>query len=392
MTNDQDAARLEALTSYDVLDGEPRRELTAIADLAARLAGVPLATVNLFTAEHQHQVAAVGFKASVCDRNDAMCDVVLREGRPILLADASTDDRFAGGPFVAGPLGEVRFYASHPLVTPEGVILGTLCVFDEEPHPVPEDLESGLALLAERVVDLLELELTSRRLALANQELAVSNERLGAFAGQISHDLKNPLSAISMSLEMARDEVKGGDAMMISLIDRASRGAQRMGSMIGDLLDFARGGAAPDLRDVDMSVLMTEVLEDLDDSTRGAHVSFADLPQVQGDPVQLRAIMQNLVANALKFTTRAGIQPEIVVSATRLSDRWRIEVADNGPGVPDEARERIFEPFNRLDKTVPGTGIGLSACKRIIKAHGGRIGAENAPGSGTIVWFELPAA
>jgi signal transduction histidine kinase len=389
VTEAEDAARVAALQTYDVLQDGPRGELVALVDVAARLAGVPMATINLITADEQRQVATVGFEAAVCSREDSMCDTTLKEGRAILLADASQDDRFRDNPFTTGVIGNVRFYASHPLVTPEGIAIGTLCVFDEQPHEITPDLESGLAILAERVVDLLQLELNTRRLAVANSQLATSNERLGAFAGQISHDLKNPLSAIAMSLEMARDEVTGDDPVVASLLERASRGADRMNSMIGDLLAFARGGAAPEIRDVDLDEVMREVLEDLHDTLEGATVTADGLPVVHGDPVQLRALVQNLVANALKFV-RPGVPPQVDVAATRTALGWWVTVADNGPGVPLSEWDRVFEPFNRVDKSVPGTGIGLSTCKRIVEAHGGRIGLSASPTGGALVWFELP--
>jgi len=389
VTEAEDAARVTALQTYHVLKDGPRRELVALVDVAARLAGVPMATINLITADEQRQVATVGFEAGVCSREDSMCDTTLKERRAILLADASQDDRFRDNPFTTGVIGNVKFYASHPLVTPEGVAIGTLCVFDEQPHEITPDLESGLAILAERVVDLLQLELNTRRLAVANTQLSTSNERLGAFAGQISHDLKNPLSAISMSLEMARDEVTDDDPVIASLLERASRGADRMNAMIGDLLAFARGGAAPEMRDVDLDEVMRDVIEDLHDALAGATVTTDGLPVVHGDPVQLRALLQNLVANSVKFV-RPGVPPQVAVAATRTALGWWVTVADNGPGVPLTEWERVFEPFNRVDKSVPGTGIGLSTCKRIVEAHGGRIGLSASPMGGALVWFELP--
>lgn len=392
MRTEQDAARVAALESYGVLDGEPRGGLTAIADLAARIAGVPMATVDLFTADVLHRVAAVGLEAGVSAREDAVCDVVLREGTAVLVEDATRDERFAGGPFVEGVPGEVRFFAAHPLVTPEGVVIGTLCVFDVVPRPVDPELEYALSLLAGRVIDVLQLELLTRRLAAVGSAPSAADERLGAFAGQISHDLKNPLAAISMSLEMVRDEVADGDPTVDALLARASRGAERMDLMIGDLLAFARGGAAPDLRPVDLSELTQSVLVDLQEAVDGGSVAVESLPTVQGDPAQLRLVLQNLIANALKFTSRAGTIPRVVVSTRQVGQSWRIEVADNGPGVPAESRERVFEPFIRLDKSIPGTGVGLSTSKRIVEAHRGRIGIEDAAEGGALVWFELPEA
>ncbi len=122
----------------------------------------------------------------------------------------------------------------------------------------------------------------------------------------------------------------------------------------------------------------------------------ADLPVVPGDSGPLRVVVQNLVANAAKFA-RPDVPVAIEVSGY-LTDRfWRLEVADNGRGVPLEERTRVLEPLVRLDKRVPGSGIGLATCARIVAAHGGSIGVtdgldEGLPVGevGTTVWLEIP--
>jgi signal transduction histidine kinase len=341
-----------------------------------------MATINLITDDQQLQIATVGSEPAMCRREDSMCAVTITQPDAVVVFDASQDDRFRGNPFVTGRLGQVRFYASHQLVTPDGVTIGTLAVFDDEPRDIEPRQVDALRALADRVVDVLELEL-------AHEQLAVSDERLGVFAGQLSHDLKNPLAAISMSLEMALEEAEGYEGMLVPLLERASRSADRMGAMIQDLLSYAHGGADPEPSDVDLGDVMAGVLEDLRESIGEASIVIGDLPTVVGDPDQLRALLQNLVSNAVKFS---GAKPEalVEVAAERLDGAWRVEVTDNGPGVPAEERQRIFEPFARLDKTVPGNGVGLATCKRIVEAHGGRIGLAGAPGGGTVAWFELP--
>ena len=128
-----------------------------------------------------------------------MCNLVLRESGPVIVPDARLDPRFRDNPFVTGDLGRVRFYATHQLITPESVVIGTLCVFDEVSRTLTPEQESSLAALAERVVDLLELEVRTRELSdslaelrQVQSELERSNEQLAAFAGQVSHDLRQP--------------------------------------------------------------------------------------------------------------------------------------------------------------------------------------------------------
>ena len=109
-----------------------------------------------------------------------------------------------------------------------------------------------------------------------------------------------------------------------------------------------------------------------------ATVDVDRLPRVVGDPVQLRAVLQNLVANAAKFT-RPGEPARIAISAERWDGCWRLKVVDHGIGVPPEDRERVFEPLARVDHRVEGSGIGLATVRRVIEAHAGRIGLTDDP-------------
>ena len=168
-----DQQRVAAITAYDAVRSPPRSELQSVVELAARIADVPFASVNIITATEQHQVASTGVEPSVSRREDAMCDVTLREGVPIAVSDASRDPRFARNPFVTGDRGSVRFYVAHPLVTKTGVTFGTLAVFDETPRELDRTQLAGLATLAERVVDVFELRLRTRELSFNLMEICL---------------------------------------------------------------------------------------------------------------------------------------------------------------------------------------------------------------------------
>ena len=398
--NDVDSrTRVATLERYEVLDRPPRPELRALVEMAARVSGVPMATINLITDLEQHQVATVGFDGATCSYDDSMCTVVVESGEAVVTEDARTDDRFSANPFVTGRLGDVRFYASHPLTTPDGVTVGTLCVFDDEPRGLEPEDAGMLSTLAGRVMDVLELELRTRQLETAlgqlqeaNHQLESSNERLAAFAGQVSHDLKNPLTALGMSLGLLEEELEDSGALdtaLAQLLKRAANGATRMETMIGDLLEFARIGGSPKLQSVDLATVVADALADLDGDLDPGTVTVKDLPVLLGDPTQLRLVLQNLLSNAGKFVV-PGEVPEVTVSAGEAGEGWRIEVADHGRGLAEADRERVFEPLARLDKTVPGNGIGLATCRRIVHAHGGTIGLDPRPGGGAVAWFELP--
>lgn len=393
MRSPDDERRMAAVERYGVLEGALPPALTALVDLASRVVGVPKATLNIHTATEQIELVTVGFDGRSMPREESMCIRVVDERRPILVPDASRDERYDEHPHVNGDLAAVRFYAAHPLRTPDDVVIGTLCVFDEELRPISPEMEAELRVLADRIVDVLELDLTSRRLSAANEQLAWANEALGAFAGQVSHDLKNPLAAVIMSLGLALEDL-APDHPVRELIERAGRSAERMSTMIGDLLDFAAGEVDPARESVDLATLVGEVVDDLGPALAGAELVVGDLPTVVADPGSLRVVVQNLLANAAKFA-RPALPARIEVSGY-LTDRfWRLEVADNGRGVPPEERTRVFEPLVRLDRRVPGTGIGMATCRRIVAAHGGTMGiADGLPVTegeqGITVWLEIP--
>ena len=386
MTTPSDAARLQAIAAYRLIDA-PAVDLQGLVELAASTCGVAKAVINIVDDRSQHQIAALGFDAAVCEREDSMCAVVFQGGRSVVVPDASADPRFAANPFVTGAIADVRFYASSPLVTPDGVAIGTLCVFDDAVHELTSTQARGLELLARQVVDVLELRRITR-------ELTHSNQRLTLFAGQVSHDLRNPLSALIGFLDVALDSADIDPASTAALaLARADGAAGRMNDMVTDLLAYAKAGAKPRRQDVDLAAVVDAVREDLDAAIAEAGavvVGDADV-RVVGDPMMLRMLLQNLVANAVKFGRAAGREPRVAVTAVERADAWEITVDDDGPGVPTAARERVFEVMERAaGDDVPGLGIGLSTCRRIVDAHDGRIVIEDSPYGGARIAVTLP--
>lgn len=387
MVSQLDITRREAIDAYQVIGEAPSPDLQGIVRLAATVCGVDTAVINIIDDRSQHQIAAVGFEPAVCSREDSMCAAVIARPGRVVVPDARLDDRFATNPFVTGEIALVRFYASSPLITPGGVAIGTLCVFNETVGDLDESKREALDLLAHQVVDLLELRRISR-------QLSTSNDQLSRFAGQISHDLRNPLTALTGFLELAIDSPDMDNAPDAArVLARAESAAERMDAMISDILAYARaGGARPQHARVDLAGVVHAVIEDLDASiaSSGAGIRVdVDIEPV-GDPTLLRAVLQNLVANALKFTAAAGRVPEVAVAAHPVHGGWRITVDDNGPGVPVADRERVFALMERGDTEAEGLGIGLSTCRRVIEAHGGRIGLDESPAGGARVWILLP--
>ncbi len=210
---------------------------------------------------------------------------------------------------------------------------------------------------------------------------------LASYANVVAHDLSEPVAGISMlvSLLERRPEQPPPPAVLQQL--RAS--SERARDLIDGVLLHARAGELTVER-VPLAELVADVVADLRprlDDARAA-VAIGPLPEVEGDPQQLRRVLQNLLANAVKFRAQAPLRIE--VSAMRDSHEWVFTVRDNGIGVSPEQAGRIFGMVARADRERDGTGIGLAVCRRIVEAHGGRIWVEPAAGGGSAFRFTLP--
>ncbi|MBE7323312.1 HAMP domain-containing histidine kinase [Nocardioides sp. Y6] len=268
------------------------------------------------------------------------------------------------------------------LRTSDGQAFGTLTAY------APAAVETApLEAVAAAVTSMVELEAARSRLFDLEEVVARSEDELSRASGQIVHDLNNPLAAISMCLEIARDEVPEGE-LLANLLDRAAGSAAKLKTLVVSLSDYgqpAEPGAC------DLSVEVPALLADyeplLDETVRVA----GDLPVVALAANEARTVLGELWENATKFR-RDDVDLEIVVAAEQVGDRWRIAVSDNGRGIDEADVERVLAPTVRLDKRVPGLGLGLAGVARIVTRAGGRVGIDSTPGVGTTVWFEVPAA
>jgi PAS domain S-box-containing protein len=232
----------------------------------------------------------------------------------------------------------------------------------------------------------------------ANLELARSNDELAQFAYVASHDLAEPLRAISGPLSMVARRYQGElDEEAHQFIGFAVDGCRRMQSLIDGLLVMSRVGRLEgDTGPTDSAAVVRSVLTSLGptiDQT-GTAVEVGDLPMVLAEPEQLGRVVQNLISNGIKFVP-AGVTPRISVTAEPDGAEWRFSVTDNGIGIEPRHRDRIFGMFKRLHgrDAYPGTGIGLALVKKIVERHGGQVGVDDAPtGTGCRFWFTLPTA
>jgi PAS domain S-box-containing protein len=247
------------------------------------------------------------------------------------------------------------------------------------------------------VLDITPLKLADVMLRRANAELARSNEDLQRFAYVISHDLQEPLRNITAFSDLLVEKLgEGIEPETGEFLGFIVSGGQRMRRMITDLLEYSRFGyAEPVRKPIRASLALSWALMNLSRTLTeaGGEVSSGELPDVLADDEQLMRVFQNLIGNAIKY--RHPERPlRVWVSAEREErGMWRFAVRDNGIGIEPRFRDRIFGVFQRLHgRNVPGTGIGLAICERIVSRHGGRIWVESEPGEGATFYFTLPEA
>ncbi|AOY80972.1 PAS domain S-box protein [Moorena producens JHB] len=250
---------------------------------------------------------------------------------------------------------------------------------------------SGIIMSTEVITERKEAQEALKRL---NQDLSRSNRELEQFAYVASHDLQEPLRAISSYTQLLAKKYQSNlDAQADKYIHYIVDGATNMQQLIQDLLSFSRVGThGKKLAATDCEVVLNRVLDNLNVAIieSDAIVTHDSLPVVMGDDIQLSQLLQNLIGNAIKF--RSQELPRVHISAELKAKEFIFSVRDNGIGIEPEYFERIFTIFQRLHtrREYPGTGIGLAVCKKIVERHGGKIWVESELGVGTTFYFSIP--
>ena len=360
--------------------------------------------INLIADEPTHMVDT--YQASVVDVPDrehdqaysiegTLSQAVLDSRKCLVFQPGDESEAAASYAGLTGAYGMgLRSFLSAPLLH-HGEPIGCLNL-----HSLKENAYSELhRLLAERIAIYIAGAIANAQLHAKvteqAEELARSNRELEQFAYVASHDLQEPLRMVSSYVELLGRRYSGQlDERAEKYIHFAVDGATRMQQLINDLLAYSRVGTqGGDLAPTDTAPVVEEALSNLEVALANSNgrVVYPDLPQVTADSTQLVQLFQNLIGNALKFKSEQ--RPRVEVKAEPDGSYWLFSVRDNGIGFDQKYSDRVFGVFKRLhrNRDIPGTGIGLAICQRIIDRHGGRIWAESKPGRGATFYFTLPA-
>lgn len=392
MPSDEDK-RLEALKSYEILYTEAEKNYDDITRLAAEICQTNSAMVSLIDDKSQWCKSRVGADLAIIPRDLSICAHSLtKQGEILHIGDLKADTRFADNPLVAAEP-NIRFYIGVPLITEAGHVLGTLCAFDTEPKTIEPHQLTALKILANQVMQLLELRKNNLEMVKIQSELKKRNEELEYFSYMVSHDLQEPLRNIAGIIGIIEKRYLDNiDETGKSYFKHVTDAAERMKQLIFDILDYSKITKTSLVKEpVDMNLIIKEVLalfaEKIEASK--ALIRVAVMPVVNAEKIAMFQIMQNLISNALKYNRSA--KPELEIDCVDDGDFWKFSVADNGIGIDPAYVEKIFVIFKRLhNKTeFSGTGVGLAICKKVAERYDGKIWVEHLPEGGSKFVFTI---
>lgn len=393
---DNEEARLQKLKGYKVLDTLPEAQFDAITRLAAYICNTPISLVSLIDEDRQWFKSRQGLDAEETPRDVAFCAHAIHQPDEVFVVENPAEDpRFYDNPLVTG-YPEVRFYAGAPLVTQDGYALGTLCVIDHKPRNLTEAQLDALQCLASEVIAQLELKQKVEDLEALQAKLEFQKQEAERFAHLVSHDLKSPLRSMISLAELVRDEMQNTLKPEVeeALLHIEKKASQAYALVEGMLKHSLSGSKGVDIQAVEMDRFVSEVIgfctppEDV-----FVHTEIS-VDQWNTDPIMLQQILQNLISNAIKYNDKE--QAMIHVRAFERGDTLCLEVEDNGPGIPEKFRERVFMMFQTLSNRdrfgERGTGIGLNTVKNLVERLGGKIELESIEGEGSVFRVHLNRA
>ncbi|HZP69529.1 MAG TPA: ATP-binding protein [Pseudolabrys sp.] len=230
------------------------------------------------------------------------------------------------------------------------------------------------------------------------RRIAQQQEELEKFAAVLVHDLRAPITAVQAFARYIESGLRATSPDRDTISDHCRgivKAVRRMDALINTLYKYTKADAEITLHPVDMNQVMVDAMTDLQNTIkeRRARIKCGNLPVVAGDASELTELLENLIGNSLKYC-EAETPIVDVTAAPDGKDTWRFAVKDNGIGISEQYRQKIFAPFERLHGTgkYDGAGLGLAICKKIVERHGGTIWCESSASQGTIFFFTLKEA
>ncbi|MFZ4776361.1 MAG: GAF domain-containing sensor histidine kinase [Terrimicrobiaceae bacterium] len=401
-------ARLDALVDSKLLDTLPEESFDRYTRIAAALLHSDVSLISLVDSDRQFFKSQVGLPPPYNTTRQtplthSFCQLVVQSGEPLIVEDARQDERVSHN-LAIRDLGVIS-YLGMPVTSREGFLLGSLCAINSHPRVWSHADQSLLADLAGAVSTEIELRQSTAALKESLSILQDSDEQHEKSLHMLVHDLRTPAGAIVSLTELLPSLPPELSPDQKDLVDSCHESAENLLSMFGDLLTInkMRTAASPSRHpEVPVSQLLRRVARMIQPFVHEAAIQLTvDYPEhggtIPADSRQIERVLLNLLTNAVKFSPAGSLISLSAAGATFEGKQgFRFEIADEGPGVPEDEKEAIFQQFFTGSihglRGMESFGIGLAFCKSAIEAHHGHIGVEDVPGGGSLFYFFLPAS
>ncbi len=381
-----DTVRLEKLYEYKILDTHSEDTFDKIALLAAQIFNTTSAFISFVDQDRVFFKSNLSLlKQSQVDRKDSLCSLAILNENTTVFADTHTYPDLMKSPYVAAEDG-IRFYAAAPLKTPEGFIIGTVCVIDSQPREVNDSQLDMLNTLSKIVINKLESRLRYRKSI--ESQIDLMNIAL--------HEIKNPLASISL----ANDILRKDSSKLERMTGMIKSCVNRIQSKLTDLLKQSEEEETRmilSIERVDLNEILNKILTNFElQATKKSQTITLEhdttLPEIEADKVKISDVLHNLVSNALKYSY-PGTTVRII--AKKEDGCIKIEVQDEGQGLDKDDVGKLFTKFAKLSAKPTGketsNGLGLSITKSFVELHNGTIEARSeGKNKGTSFIVTLP--
>ena len=380
------------LESLGLVDSDPEPAFDNLTALTRSLLDVQVSLVSIVQVEKDRQYfkSQQGLPEPWASKREtplthSFCQHVSSSGLPLIIENAHENSLVCDN--LAIPELNVVAYMGVPIHDPNQIPIGALCIIDSKPRKWSEDALNSLQQISACVSDAIRLKAAVKTGESLRQEQK-------EFSYAVSHDLKAPSNTLQMIFNELSLLPELQDEDTSGLIELGMETLGRMRSQVDDVLRFAEviGDELP-AEKVDLAEVIREVLADLQGDIRDsdAQISVGEMPCLMGSRSHFHMLFLNLLSNAIKYC-EPGKPPEVSISAITGRRYVRIEVEDKGIGIPKKYHDRIFQVFQRLHTRdeYPGTGLGLSLCRRIVNNHGGHIEVTSVPNESTRFTLRLP--
>lgn len=399
----RDTDSFTQVSSCHLINTDPEKEYDYITQLACQICDVPIASISILDADRLWFKSKIGIPAEEINTSDSFCAHAMQSGELYEIEDATQVDEFKENPFVLG-IPHVVFYAGQPIISSDGVLIGTLCVIDNKPRKLTDAQKKALGILGHQVRTLIDLRYNQTQLsnALSDAEKKsaglIQNAKLvslGRLAGGVAHEINNPLAIIGGRVDQLMLKMKSlpEDAKEKKLMISIKESVKRIKGIVSGMLEFSRDETAADSEQTSLNSCLDMVLPFFKEKCGGIGVEVTVTGQenvrVYVNRIQISQIIVNLVNNAIDATSEKTIR-KINIDISEDDDFAYLKVSDNGPGIPLEKIDQVLEPFYTTKEPGKGTGLGLSISYGLAGKNNGKLSISKEYTKGAQFILKLP--